>query len=76
MKQFKKCVNFDEKGQFVSEALLEGALGICGKGIEREIYNLLLYTRMDLKTFGSADFAKIDLVFDPFFNNVISTKGR
>ena len=30
MKQFKKCVNFDKKGQFFSEALLEEAFGICG----------------------------------------------
>ena len=56
MKQFKKCVNFDEKGQFVSEALLEGALGICGKGIEREIYNLLHTIQGDPK--GSERFCE------------------
>jgi hypothetical protein len=43
-----------------------------GKGTEREIYNSLIYTRMDLKTFGGTDFAKKDLVFNPFCNNVIS----
>ena len=57
MKQFKKCVNFDEKGQFVSEALLDIVVDL-GKRTEIEIYNLLVFTRMDLKTFAGADFAK------------------
>ena len=63
MKQFKKCVNFDKKGQFFSEALLEEALGIFGfrKGNrKRNTYTIYYYTpdHMDLKTFGGADFAK------------------